>query len=456
MLDKIKKIKERFIYADEKNKRLAYSTLFNFIIKGFSVITSLMLLPAYMGFFPDQKILGLWFTALSVLSWVLIFDLGIGNGLRNKLVECLAVDDLKRAKKYISSAYIMVGCFVFILSVVGYVMFYFINWNSVFNIPEIKIPPVHLLKVIRIVFIGIMIQFFLKLITSVMFALKKSALPALLSLISTILLLLFLAIAPKQSEIDNLSNLAYANVILANLPLLVATIFLFRRDLKYCQPDLKNYDRNFARSILKLGGVFFVIQITYLLISNTSEFLITWFTKPDFVVDYKIYYSLFSFVGTIFSLALVPIWSEVTEAYVKGEVKWMKVLYVRLYKIALVGTFGLLVLVFLMQPVVDLWLKEKTIKINYTFSIVFVISGILFMWNAILSSFANGMGKLKISITFMTIGAIVNIPLTMLFTYLTHSWIGVIIANIISLLPFCIAQTIWLYKYFKTEGKYQE
>ena len=425
--------------------------MFSFVLKASGVVISLFLMPAYMRFFPGQQVLGFWFTALSVLSWVLVFDLGIGNGLRNKLVEAFAKDDMIMAKKYISSAYILVGVTVFIITIVGYFIFYFINWNIFFNISENIIPKGVLLEVVQIIFVGIMLQFFLKLITSVMYSLQKPTLPGLLSLLSSILLLIFLFFSKKEDAVTNLIKLAYANVIIANLPILVATLLLFYKKLRHCMPSYSSYDSQYAKNILKLGGTFFGIQIMYLIITNTSEFLITWTTEPENVVEYKIYYSLFSFVSPIFSLALIPVWSEVTDAHYKNEIEWIKRLYLRLYKLGIIALLGLLLLMFSMQIIVNIWLGDKAIKINYQYSFIFVLSGLIFMWNAILSSFANGMGKLKISVQYMAIGAMLNIPLTLLFVFITNSWIGVIIANILSMLPFCIAQTIWLEKYFRNK-----
>lgn len=55
---------------------------------------------------------------LSVLSWISLFDIGIGNGLRNKLAENLKNYDSLKTRKYVSSAYIMLTIIVMILMIV--------------------------------------------------------------------------------------------------------------------------------------------------------------------------------------------------------------------------------------------------------------------------------------------------------------------------------------------------
>ena len=113
----------------KNNKELFLNIIGSVGIKGLSIIINILTLPAYLLFFGDQKILGLWFAILAVLTWVLTFDLGIGNGLRNYLVEALFDKDKKRAKMFISSAYISVGCIALFLGILGYIIIDNSNWN---------------------------------------------------------------------------------------------------------------------------------------------------------------------------------------------------------------------------------------------------------------------------------------------------------------------------------------
>lgn len=100
----LKLFKLKKIINNENNRVILSNALGSLFIKGGALIISLLTMPAYIKYFNNQETLGLWFTILSVLMWVLAFDLGIGNGLRNHLVYALANKDNILAKKYISSA----------------------------------------------------------------------------------------------------------------------------------------------------------------------------------------------------------------------------------------------------------------------------------------------------------------------------------------------------------------
>jgi len=444
-------ISNKFNYKniDVKNKRLIKNSLLTYFVKGGAIIISIFMLPAYMRFFENPDILGLWFTALSILSWFLVFDLGVGNGLRNYLVQSFEENNQDDIKKYISSAYFIVGTVVFAISTFGYISFGYLDWNKILHVQTTVLSNDTLLSVVRIIFIGIMLQFLLRLISSILMAMQKAALPNFISLISSALLLLFLMMMTSSTITENLKNLSYINLLTSTVPLLLATIIVFRTKMKNFFPKIKYFSKLHAKNIMKLGGAFFWIQMMYLIISNTNEFLINGLIGSRFVVDYKIYYSLFSMIGVLFSIALAPVWSEVTGAITRGEIKWIRNIYYKFFKLGLLATLGLVIMIFSIQFIVDIWLKEKTIKINTTYSIIFALSTIMVMWSAIVSNFVNGLGKLKLQFIFLTVGAVLNVLISILLAKLFDVWIVIVIANILSLLPYCVIQTLWLNNYFK-------
>ena len=72
---------------------LSKNIIGSFGLKFFGMLTSLLTLPAYLNYFQDKSILGSWFAILSILNWVLTFDLGVGNGMRNYIVKSLEKND---------------------------------------------------------------------------------------------------------------------------------------------------------------------------------------------------------------------------------------------------------------------------------------------------------------------------------------------------------------------------
>jgi O-antigen/teichoic acid export membrane protein len=442
---KLSKLKR--LVNDENNRIILNNVVGAFLVKGGALFVSLITMPAYIKYFDDQHILGLWFTILSVLSWILTFDLGIGNGLRNHLVHALIAKNDLLAKKYISSAYIVIGAVVFLLSFSSIILFRLINWNIVFNISPNLISKETLYITVCIVFGGIMLQFLFKLITSILYAMQKSALINFLSLITSVIILIYVSFAKSTDISTNLISLGIVYLLAVNIPLLITTIVVFSTKLKNSKPNIKYFGQKYATDVMKLGGIFFWVQIMYMVITTTNEFLITWLTGPEMVVEYQIYNKLFTLIGTLFALGLTPIWSIVTKAISEKNYEWVKRLYKKLKKVALIAVIFEFAMIPFLQFGINVWLGENAIQVNYLYAAVFAGSGSIFIWNGVLTSIANGLGELKIQSIFFTIGAIIKIPISWILVSAFDSWISIIVANIIAMSLFSIIQPIWLNKY---------
>jgi len=94
----IKNIYNR-IKKSKNNQELITNLAASVLIKGLAIIINLLTIPSYLKYFNNQAALGIWFTLLSIMTWVLAFDIGIGNGLRNHLIMAFANNDKERIKR---------------------------------------------------------------------------------------------------------------------------------------------------------------------------------------------------------------------------------------------------------------------------------------------------------------------------------------------------------------------
>lgn len=438
---------------NEKNQTIVKNVLGSFLIKGLSLFISIFSMPLYIKYFENQIVLGLWFTIVSVLSWILTFDLGLGNGLRNRLVETIIQNNNEESSKLISSSYAIVGILSIIIIFFALFGFSKIDWNIIFNIDKAIISNETLLTAIKILFIGIMISFILKLINSILYALQKSAVNNALALITSILPLIYIVVAPNKSMEENLISLAWVNAFSVCLPLLFATIVVFSfSPLKECKPSLKNVHIKTEMSVLSLGSVFFIVQVAFMFINSTNEIIITNFWSPEFVVEYQIYNKVFSLVGSIFSIALTPVWSSVTKALVERDFLWLKNLSKTLYRIAVLGIIFEFSLILFLQKIIDIWLGDSSINVNYMYAMVFAVYGSLFIYNIIVTTIANGVGYLKTQLICYSLGAVFKIPILLIINhFFSIDWVSVVGINVFIFFIFDFIQTIWLNKFIKNK-----
>lgn len=448
-MNPIKKQIEKLKAMDKRSIQVLVNVAGSFLIKGGSLIVTMLIVPAYFRYFEDKVVLGVWYTGVSIINWMLNFDLGIGNGLRNYMVGPLVKGDIPNTRKYISSAYVMSFLVSILALLAAFIAVPRLNWNAIFNVPDELISGSILVEMVLIIFVGIALQLFLKLISSILYAMQKAALPNALGLLSSFMILAYVLFAKTDDLRTNILSLAWMNVIAVNLPLLIASLVVFATKLKSCIPSFRFFDKPKALEVLRTGGTFLWLQIMFMLIINSNEFLISLLSDPGNTTDFTVYNKIFATVATVFNLAMIPIWSAVTKASAEKNYTWIVKLYGKLRLLALLAIFFQLALIPFMQAFINLWLAENAITVNILYAAVFALFGSVFIWHSVIATIACGLGHLRLQFIFQTAGVVIKFALSLILMYFTHNWIVIILANFIALLPYGIAQTLWFHRFFK-------
>jgi O-antigen/teichoic acid export membrane protein len=444
----LKKIKE---VIDNKNDREVFINVgMSFLIKGFALLIQVFTLPAYLRFFDNHNVLGVWYTLLSVITWIFTFDLGIGNGLRNKLVEAIHKEDKSEIQTTISSAYISIGGLLVILFLFFVSTNQYINWNTMLNIDQNFLSEKSLRLAINITLLGVFFQFILKTITSILYALQLAFVNNFLALITSTTQLIFVLLAPDKGINDNFVNMSIAHALCVNIPLLLTTYVVFKRStIKGCYPKFSSFDKSKAFNILKLGGTFLWAQIMFMILVSTNEYLITYFTNPENVVTYQIYNRLFTIVGSLSALALTPIWSAITKSVVQKNYMWMKKTYKRLHYGVLLTIILEFLVVIASQVIINFWLGENSIQVDYLTATIFALYGSVYIWQTAESTIACGTGRMRVQTITYTICVLVKIILSVAVLKATGQWIYLIVINIIVLLSYNVIQYYFTKRDFK-------
>lgn len=445
---KLKKIVNTYL-KNADNRRLLINVAGNYLVKGGAMLVSLLVMPAYMRYFQSQAVLGMWFTVVQLLNWIMLLDFGIGGGLRNKIVEPLQKGNKDRVIKLTSAAYISVAGIVLVLIVLQHFVVGALNWYTILGLPQSEISESTLKKMVHILVIGVCIRFFSVLICHVLYALQKAVLPGFINLISSALIMLYLLFAkPTNSETD-IVVLAYVNSIANNLPALIATVWVFATVLKGMWPRISAFTKNAASEVLGTGGMLFYLQIIVMVLFNVKELYISWFVGSEAVVEYQIYYKLIGMIGGLFSLALNPVWSAVTKALVEKKEEWIRSLYRK--GMELIAIFGIaqIILVVAMPMIVKIWLGESAIAVSRVYAILFCIYNLIYMWMMLNYNFACGMGRTRVISIWLTIAGIGNLLLTMWGCGVYKSWITVVVATAIACIPCAVVVQNDIFKVIK-------
>lgn len=413
---------------DKDNKIIGINIFSSLLIKGIGIMVSVYSMNAYLSYFKDLSFLGFWLTIVSIINWILLFDLGIGNGLRNYLTKLLVEKKEIEIKKYISSAYISLGMVsllgLFFLVIVSNL----VNWSSILNISSEKISN-NILKTIMIIsFFNIFIRFFLNLINSILYALQKTFIINLVSLITNITLLIYLMKSKNINDISALYNLAVVHLLVSNIPLLLSTILVFLTLLEKEKPNIFFFDKRVAKKILGLGGIFFIAQIEILLMNATNEFIINKNFGAIYVVEYQVYFKIFSIATMVYAIILQPIWSAITKYHSEKRKNKIFVYLKLLYLIALLGTISCFVVALFSDKIIYYWLNRTEVVLSIKIAIYFVlyVSSTMFM-NAS-TCIANGFGKVEVQVIYLFLAIIIKFYFSM---YILERWEDIVLMNAI-------------------------
>lgn len=449
---RMKSMKEKVIelFKDKDEKNLLINIGLAFGIKGISLFISFFSMPLYIKYFNNNEVLGFWYTVLAILNWIVIFDFGLGNGLRNSLTEALALGNVEKAKKYISSTYGILTLIVLPVCIVGVIILGLVDINSFFNIdPELISKNTMLISVV-ILFCGICLSFVLKTINYIIYAVQKSSINNFISLITSIIPLVFILFFKGNNIEVNLLALTIVHVLAVNIPLLFASGILFKSKILFgCMPSFKYFNINTAKGMFKFGVQFFLAQMFFMILTSTNEIIITKMFSAENVVEYSIYVRLFTVIGSLFMLVLTPIWSKVTKDL--AEKKYYKIYRTNhfLYILSILAGVCEIVMVLCSQFVVNIWLQDEAIIIHYPTALIFAFYGMMYIFTAVLNTIANGMNDLRTQIVFYGIGVVLKIPVIYVLSCYVLNWNVVVLYNGIVFFIFCIFQMIWIERKLK-------
>lgn len=435
------KIKQLLQDKDERN--LLMQIALAIAVKGLALLLSFSSMPLYIRFFNNDEVLGLWYTILSLLAWVNICDLGLGNGLRNRLTEALALGNVEKAKTYISSTYVALSVLIVPVILVLMLLVQWTDMNAFFNVSQELISPETLLLCVSVLLMGVALSFVLRTVNVIIYAIQKSSLNNIIALITSALPLAYVSVCRGGTMEENLIALTIVHVVAVNFPLLVATLLLFLgKELRPVAPSLRNFSLNTAKSMLGFGLQFFLAQIFFMVLNSTNEIIITKMFSTADVVSYSIYYRLFTVVGSMFMLALTPLWSKVTKDLAQKKYKKIQTTNRVLYALSGLAVLAELVMVIGLQFVVNLWLRGEAITVSYITGLIFAFYGSMYILNVVLTTVANGMGDLRTQILFYGVFAVLKIPTIYLVTFV--GWKVVVLYNAVALCVFCVFQLLWI------------
>lgn len=397
----------RYSKSNERSKDIVKNAAMSIGTKGATILASLLLVPMTIHYInPTQY--GIWLTLSSIIGMVAMFDLGLGNGFRNKFAEAKAYGDLTTAKQLLSTTYFALGIVVSILLIIALSVNMFVDWTEVLKVPAAY--SVELRECFAIVCVFTCLNMVANVFQSLLSADQKTGYASIISGIGQYVALLVIFILTKTTK-GSLLNLA---VFYAGVPffvMLFATLIMFNfSHYRIYKPSIRFIRLGMVKNILQLGGQFFLIYMCLIVIFQIVNIVISREVSAYAVTQYNIAQKYFNILYSVSVIMTTPFWSAFTDAYAKNDAPWMRNMVRRLEKAWLIICGIGLLMVSISPLFYKIWVGNSVnMPISITIAMYFLIIsrslGNIFM------TLINGIGTIRVQLITYIVFAIMAWPI---------------------------------------------
>lgn len=439
----------RFFQGQPRSVKAKKNITAMLALKGVSVLVSFLLVPLMIGYLGPVNY-GIWVTLGSIISWFNFFDIGLGNGLRNKFAEALARDDKELARIYVSTTYASLFLIVSVILLVSSILLPMVNWATVFKAPTQMNDELRTLVIVVLIFFAG--KFLFSLIGTLFVADQRPAMQSGMDAAASVLSLVSILVLEEITK-GSLLDLGYAVSFTGAIVPVIASMWYFGNEYRDFRPSIRFVRMKYARELMSLGIQFFVIQVAGIVVFSTANIVITQLFGPAQVTDYNIAFKYFSIITMLFSVIVTPFWSAHTEAFVNDDLSWIKSAIVKLIHIWEVLAVVVLVMIAFSGLFYRIWIGDF-VRIPTALSVFTGVFVLISTWNNIFVFFINGTGKIRLQLYLSVFVSIVNIPLAIFFAkYLSLGITGVMVATCLSLSVGTVLSPIQYYKIVNKKAK---
>ena len=401
------KINSYFTKGNERSVAVKRNVAASLVLKCISILISLQVVPLTIDYVNPTKY-GIWLTLSSIIAWLSYFDLGFANGFRNRFAEAKAKGDMKLAKEYVSTTYAMLFLLFSVILLIILVVNNYLDWSRILNVASVYKNELNLVFSLLACFFCMNIV--ASVFTTMLAADQKPALASLVQTSGQMLAFVCIYILTKTTS-GSLGALAF---IFSGVPcvllIIVSVIMFHSKNYTLVAPALQSIRFVLARNILGLGGQFFIITVSTLLIFQFINVILSRLQGPEVVTQYNIAYKYFNVVNMVFIIILNIFWSAFTDAYIKKDYRWMQKA-IKKMDILWLLCIPVLILMILCSETIYRWWIGNSVSVPYSLSICIAVYVFFQTGGNIYIYLINGTSKVRIQLVIYLLFALVAIPL---------------------------------------------
>lgn len=426
----LNRVKDFFNKGNRRSARAKKNIAAMFFLKGVSAVCSLIIVPLTIDYVSKYEY-GIWLTISSLVAWLSFFDLGIGNGMRNKVITAIAQGKHRLAKIYVSTSYGIIGLTVSAVWAIAVAASFFVDWSRVLN-ADASLSG-ELLWTVIIVLTNFSTLFILGLNRTLLNAIQKPAIASAFDTLTQVLLCAVVWILVKFTD-GSLVHLALAMGGTSIFVLVCSNIWTFNGMLKAYRPSIRNIRFRMAKGIMGLGVYFFWIQIIGIAFYQTNNLIITQFLGPDEVTVYNIAYKYMNILTMVFMIVIAPFWSAFAEADVSGDTAWMRNARNKLLRFVGYVCVGGVCMVAISPLFYRLWIGD-VVSVPISVTALVCAYHLANIWASLWTQILCGFGKIRLQAIMSTLCCLSYLPMA-IWGCLHYGLEGLLVASAISFIIF--------------------
>lgn len=407
MISKI--LKQHILGGDNRSNLIRKNIIISFCIKIWSALVQLLMVPLTLhclGVYEN----GLWLTISSLLIWIDNLDIGLANGLRNKLAVHLALGEKIEAQKTVSSTfYMLVLLFIPIIFLIN-IWIFCVDTYQFFNVDSDIVNNLNV--ILHVSAILVCTTFIFKFIGNFYMALQLPAINNALNTLGQTIALLGVVVL-YVTGIHSLLCVALINTISPLIVYVVAYPITFYKKYPDLCPHISMVSKSSMKSLATTGIKFFVLQIAGVVLFMSTNILISRFFSPELVTPYQIAYRYFMVLQLIFVIICAPYWTATTDAYKKNDFEWIKKSNKLLDKMMTSLFIIAFFMVIFARPIYTIWIGDAN-AVSLPMTVIVAVYVMILVASLRYSYILNGFGTLRLQLIMTIIAAVLYIPLATL------------------------------------------
>jgi O-antigen/teichoic acid export membrane protein len=340
---------------DERHRRsrsVVRGTITAIAARAFGTVTGLIMVPLTLRYLGATRY-GAWMTISSFLLFLNFTDFGLTSSLTNALGKAFGENKPEEARSYITTTLLTLTGVGAVLMVVGILV---AEPVAKVLFPQLE-PPLLRGEIIPALILSIAvfaISFPLMVTNRVLAAYQENTKAN-----------VWVAISSGAGLIGAFAAICYR----ANLPVLVvatsgsgllvtlaSTVWLFGWHKQWLRPKLLAVDATFLRELFSSGWKFFIMNVGWMINSQTDNMIISHYLGAAAVTPYAVTFRLFAYATLLQTLIFPSLWPAITEAAARKDYDWIQGVYRKTVRISLAIAIGLLaVLTLFGREIIRLW-----------------------------------------------------------------------------------------------------